>query len=66
MLTTGVRGRVTPTCPKANSPTDNQWARTFINKESGIYAETAQSAYGHLAMDHLWSDQRHRDCFKYS
>ena len=66
MLTTGVWGRVALTCPKANSPTDNQWARTFINKERGIYVETTQSAYSHLEMDHLWSDQRHLDCFKYS
>ena len=36
-------------CPKANSPashppTDNQWARAFIDRGRGLHAETAQSA----------------------
>ena len=42
--------------PKANSTTDSQWAINFIDKERGIHAETAQSAYSHLEMDHLWPD----------
>ena len=32
------------TCPKADSPRDNQGARAFIDGGRGLHAETAQSA----------------------
>ena len=61
----GIRG--VNSCPQANSPTDNQWARAFIVRERGRHTETAQSALTViLKLVIRLSDQRHLDCFKYS
>ena len=37
-------GEGTASCPKADSPTDNQRTRAFTNKGRGLHTETAQSA----------------------
>ena len=34
-------GRRLDACPKADSPTDNQWAKAFIDKGRGLRLETA-------------------------
>ena len=31
-------------CPKADTPSDNQGTRAFIDRGKGLHAETAQSA----------------------
>lgn len=46
-------------CPKADSPTDNQWARDFLDGgKEGVREETAQSALMlMLKLVVQWSDQ---------
>ena len=71
MLANGKRANLRP---KANYPTDSQWARAFkgefqghIDRGRGLHAETVQSALRvTLKLVMQWSDQCHLDYFKYS
>ena len=65
MPATGLGGGRADSCPKADSLTDNQGARAFIDGGRGLRAETAQSALTVvLKLVMRWSDQRPLDCFK--
>ena len=60
--------------PKANSPTDSQWARAFkgefqeiyIDRGRGLHAERIQSDLRVILKFMQWSDQCHLDCLKYN
>ena len=37
-------------------PTDDQWARAFIDRRRELHAETGVSSDSHLEPGHQWSD----------
>ena len=64
-----LQGEWTSFCPKADCPSPqlaNRGTSALIDRGRGLLAKTEVSSNSHFEINHQWSEQHHRDCFRHS